>query len=207
LIYHEKFSTIYHDIIASVGQNKSDIFLILIGGFSRSGKTTFANQLNKELRNSGYNSTVIGIDSWLLDIIDRPKDSIITQRYDCKDIESSVINLLNGKSIYPPNYDASSRKRIKNIMSQPVSISEGIIIWEGTIALSIKELLRQSNLNIFININDYTRLKRIIKFYRDEKKVPREEYKNIIKERETEEIPYIRNSMVNAHYIFNTKTN
>lgn len=129
-------------------------------------------------------------------------DSKVTERYDIIAISDSVEKLLNGKTILPPVYDPITRKRLECNLGHPVKIKSGILIVEGVIALSINNLVKKSNFNIFIEIPDCVRIKRLIDFYGRVKKLPQPEYKSIIIAREKEEIPFVKKTAVNADIIF-----
>lgn len=182
-------------------QNKNH-FVMLIGGCSRSGKTTFSKQLAQKIEENGLNTLIISIDSWLLSIEDRKKNSKVYERYDTEGIGSALNGLLNRKTIISPVYDPISRRRHKELKGESFHIQSGIIIFEGTITLSIKKLLQKSDLNIFVQTSDCTRLKRLLNFYANTKMLCKADYKRIILSREDEEIPFIKQSVQNAHFIF-----
>ena len=78
---------------------------------------------------------------------------------------------------------------------------------EGVIVLALEKLRKISALKLFVECGDYTRLKRLISFYRDFKVLRKSEYKVIIKEREVEEVPFIKATRAFADLVVNPSEN
>lgn len=189
-------------VIDEIKRQKRDHFVILVGGCSRTGKTTFSKQLAKKINEQGQNTLIVSIDSWLISLEQRKKNSKVYERYDTKGIVNALSNLLNNKIVIPPFYDLASRGRLNNKEGQSLQLKSGVIIFEGTISLSIRMLLEKSDLNIFVQTSEYKRIKRLIEFYSKIKGLGKSEYKKILLSREDEEIPFIKQSAKNAHIIF-----
>jgi len=198
----KSISVIAQKIINLSNYKNDTVFVVLIGGCSRTGKSTLANMLIEILNTSGYFSLLLRIDSWLISIDERKHGSTVFERYNTNAIIDSVEKIVKGGTIMPPIYDPIKRKKTDEYSSSPVSIQSGILIVEGTITLSIKELLDKSGFRIFVETSDLIRIKRLIDFYSRVKKVPKQEYKQILSSREKEEIPFIKNTASKADIIF-----
>ena len=181
--------------------------LTLIGGCSRSGKSYISNYIKHNLKLYNKNIIIVNLDHWLLSINQRKQDSTVLERYDVGGINTSIPELLKGKTIFPPIYDPITRLRICESSNSPIQINTGLIIVEGVIALAIPELLELSSLNIFVDNPDEVRKSRLSKFYLEEKKVSDQEYKLLMEIREEEEVPFIKSTKINAEIIFNNSTN
>jgi uridine kinase len=142
-------------------------FLIGIAGGSGSGKTYLANKILDTFKDKVL---VIQQDSYYKDLsgIEFNKRNLENfdhpNSIDIKLLKTHITKLLNGKSIDRPTYSFSEHIRkdqIKTISPKPIIIVEGILI------LSFKELLNLFSLKIFINIKSdirfIRRLKRDIK--------------------------------------------
>ena len=200
----ESVDVIAKNAIDSIKSHNKNHFVILIGGCSRSGKTTFSKQLAQITEENGIDTRIICIDSWLLSIEKRKTNSTVYERYDTEGIAKALHDLLINKTIIPPIYDPISRRQINNQNCPNLHIKSGIIIIEGTITLAIDKLVQKSNLNIFIQTSDCIRLKRLLDFYSRVKGLNKKEYKQIISSREKEEIPFIKKSARFADIIFQT---
>lgn len=196
--FHELFSETQKIYDRSSG----NIFLVLIGGCSRSGKTTLSNKLSAHFNESGIETLVVGLDSWLIGVNDRKPDSMVIERYEMQRINSDLEVLLNGGIITPPVYDPVSRKRIAGNGEKSLKIKKGIVIVEGVVALSDPGLIGKKGISVFVKTSHLTRIKRLLDFYGGIKKIPREEYKQIIREREKEEVPFIDKSVDFADLIY-----
>jgi len=85
---------------------------MLIGGCSRTGKSTLASKLSKTFEADGVECGIVNLDSWLVSLEERKIDSTVMERYDCVAIIKAVKEILSGKKVFPPVYDVVSRRRI-----------------------------------------------------------------------------------------------
>ena len=177
--------------------------IILVGGCSCTGKTVLVSKLTENIVNSGINTAVVNLDSWLISVEERKEDSSVIERYEIPLIISSLKKIQQGEAIYPPVYDAVSRRRITDSGVDSISMKSGIMIIEGVVALAIEELAENATLGIFVDIPDKLRKQRLVDFYADVKHLGKKEYENIIETREKEEVPFVKRTAVNAGIIFN----
>lgn len=168
--------------------------LILIGGCSRSGKSTTTEGLSKLFTINDIKNLVINLDNWLITIEKRRENSTVLERYDCRPISESVLRLIKGEKIFPPVYDSVTRKRVAEQSEKPLSIDKGVILVEGVVALAIQDLHDVAALKIYVKTNDQMRLKRIEELYLD-KGFTLEETNKIISARETEEVPFVKRTV------------
>jgi len=185
-----------------MGESSNKLMLILVGGCSRTGKTVLVSKLTENIISSGINTVSVKLDSWLISVENRKEDSSVLERYEIPSIISSIKRLQQGEQIYPPVYDAVSRRRIAESGVDSISITDGILFIEGVVALAIKELVENAAMRIFVDIPDKLRRQRVVNFYSDIKRLDRKEYEDIIKKREKEEVTFIKGTAVNADIIF-----
>lgn len=178
------------------------ILIVLIGGCSRAGKSSLARELFEKSKESGIDCCILNIDSWLVSVDKRKPFSKVTERFDMTAVNRAVEEILNGKIVTPPVYDPITRRQIQKIGNDPISITSGILIIDGVITLANEDLMKKSDYRIFVKISECVRLRRLIDFYSRIKKVPRKEYKKIIRDREKEEVPLIKKSSSLADVIF-----
>lgn len=178
------------------------VTLVLIGGCSRTGKSTLAERLKEKLRKNNLSVLVVNIDAWLIGIDQRKPETTVLERYDINMISTAIEKLIQGREVRPPVYNVVSRKRINGRYGKPLFLSSGIFIVEGVVGLAIPDLLSKSSLNIFTETTDLLRLERMMDFYKNVKKLHAVAYKKIILSREAEEVPFIKNSAKNADVIF-----
>lgn len=139
---------------------------IVISGCTCSGKTTLANKLSK---------TIMSQDSYYKDLKDIPKhkekylmDSI--NAFHINEYLEDSINLINNDSIYIPNYDISTNKRISKDLKL---FKSSLNVFEGLHTINILKDI--NTLKIFLNTSLDECLKRRIKrdtlLYRIDEKV------------------------------------
>ena len=166
--------------------------LVLIGGCSRSGKSTLAEGLESSLISKGTSSFVVAADYWLLPASHRKAGVTVLERYRVDELSNSVVSLLRGKSAYVTAYDPKTREFAGDLLTFKPQNSPFIVVVEGVIVLALEKLRKISALKLFVECEDCARVKRLIRFYRDFKVLRKSEYKVIIKKREVEEVPFIK---------------
>jgi len=171
--------------------HKSKMF-VLIGGCSRSGKTTLCRRIREDLYNRRIESSLINLDNWLIDINDRTGNETVRERYNYESITEDIEKVKKGHTIHPPLYDPQTRSIICKSSPNPIIIKNGYIgIVDGAIALDIEELRNIADFKIFVSVEDNLRRDRLMKFYLEYKGCSLQETIAIIKVREKEEIPII----------------
>lgn len=179
--------------------------LILVGGCSRSGKSTVTAKLAQALAEDKIENHVVNLDCWLVGVDKRKPGSTVMERYDCNEITRSIFSILEGKVVCPPVYDPVSRKRIAERGETFIQAQSGIVLVDGVIALALKELFAVTFLKIFVSVSDDIRMERLKYFYTQIKGRLPEETENIITQRENEEVPFIKNTAVHADLVFMEK--
>lgn len=175
--------------------------VILIGGCSRSGKSKLANDLAEEIRRHNKNVLIVNLDMWLYPASVRKKNSTVLDRYRISELISSIHRIQSGLGarVQPYNTQTRELENFSCIINPPSS--EFILILEGVIVLTQYELRKLSSLNIFLDINDQIRLKRLIRFYRDYKSMKKNDYKDLIRQRENEEVILIKKTAIYADIV------
>lgn len=177
------------------------IHLILVGGCSRSGKSTFSQQLADEIRLRHHSAVVLSMDSWIIGVDERPKNSSVKDRYDLPQIVRSVEALLKAQPVQIPIYDVKSRKRLAD-QRELVCISSGYLILEGVLALSSDKLRQCSQLSIYVDIEDSVRKQRFEIFYSKVKGLSPKEIKDLFAERELDEVAYVKQTRRCADVVY-----
>lgn len=181
--------------------------LVLIGGCSRSGKSTLAEELKSVLILRGLDSILVSADCWLLPASKRPPNATVIERYKVDELSNSVMSLLRGESVDMRPYDSKTRALSREMLTIKSRPSPSIVVVEGVVTLAVETLRKTSAMNLFVESSDLTRLKRLIRFYRDFKILRKSEYRAIIKEREIEEVPLIKATRIFADMVLTSYKN
>ena len=163
LTTYPKITRNLHSIIESISTSK----VWFIGGLSRSGKSTIANIIKRELNINDISCHVLSLDRWLLDE-DKRGDGV-WERYETSAIiglikQITSINNVEGVLLNLPNYSRVNRKRHIAMQSIKVS-SKDIIIWEGVIANAIANDLGLNQFSIYVEANESVRKSRMSREY------------------------------------------
>jgi histidinol-phosphate phosphatase family protein len=164
---------------------------IVVGGLSRSGKSTFANVLKYLLQGKGKKAHVISIDRWLKSDNDRTEG--VLGRYDIDTFLSFIKNIKNTgivSSIYHlPGYHKLRKEKKEFVETMEYSKNDVMII-EGNIALQIEYIASLSRQKFLITLNEESRKERVIKEYLI-RGLTSELANNIYVNRQTDESPFI----------------
>ena len=143
---------------------KSKTYIIGISGASGSGKTTFAANLAKKF--SIEQVLLLTQDSYYKDLSELTISERAKQNFDHPDsldfklLKEHLIQLKTGFNIQQPIYDFNIHARLSNTRTV---IPKQIIIVEGTLLLSQKELLKEFNTSVYIELDQQICLERRIK--------------------------------------------
>ncbi len=140
---------------------------VLVGGQSRSGKSTFASVLRDALRSIGRRVSVISADRWIKSEADRAPS--VFGRYDMDGLQEMLDTLSDAGrrpvDLRVPCYNKLKRTRVESAESISINSSD-IVILEGTIALALS-VTSKNNLHRFhVEIDEDDRKKRIVNEYR-----------------------------------------
>ena len=168
---------------------------VFISGLSRVGKTNLSSTLKYHLLEKNHNAIVLSLDRWLLSEDKRGKG--VLKRYALNELEE-LIRLLSDRGeetiINVPFYNKVTKKRISNY--EKISIMDSdIIIFEGTVALSLSNLVScKKSISWYIELNEEVRRKRFFNEYKL-RRFENNQIEMIYNERELDEHKLIRNSL------------
>jgi len=138
--------------------------IVLVGGQSRSGKSTMASVLRDSLMEMGKVSHVISTDRWLLNEKDRKPG--VLGRHDIDALYQFINAIKNNPrpfSLELPAYKKNTREYFHNVETLFVENSD-IVILEGVISLSLASLIPSAFL-VYVDINEEVRRQRILREY------------------------------------------
>ncbi len=139
------------------------MLVIGIAGGSGSGKTTVVSAIRSRLKE---NVVVIPQDSYYKDISDRSDSEKRTYNFDHPDaidwklLCQQLKELKEGKTIEQPvySYISCSRSKTETVTVHPADV----IIIEGILIFTCKELCKQMDIKIFVDADDDDRLMRVM---------------------------------------------
>ena len=139
------------------------MLVIGIAGGSGSGKTTVVSAIRSRLKE---NVVVIPQDSYYKDISDRSDSEKRTYNFDHPDaidwklLCQQLKELTEGKTIEQPvySYISCSRSKTETVTVHPADV----IIIEGILIFTCKELCKQMDIKIFVDADDDDRLMRVM---------------------------------------------
>lgn len=136
-----------------------------IGGRSRSGKSTFASVIARELRRHGNDAVVVQLDRWLL--ASRDRQPSLFGRFDFNSMEAAfrvaATRSSGAVTLDLPTYSHRRRERLQQ--SKSVRIAPGtIVLWEGVVALQLARIFSSPSTAIQVNTAENQRCIRFHKY-------------------------------------------
>ena len=175
--------------------------LILIGGYSRSGKSVLSDKLRDLLEEKGYSVQCLSLDNWILDYRYRTPEMSVRERFDWDKLCIDVRRLVSREEIVLPGYDLRTRTRVKK-NEKIFCFKSDVLIVEGVLALFDNLMSPDNGVRIFVDVSSDLRKERLLRFYTKDKGFDSRIAEMLIAEREKEEIPLIKSSIKNANIIF-----
>ena len=179
-------------------------FVVLIGGNSRSGKSTLARDLAVRFVRQGRSVQCIDLDHWLLPASQRTPDMGVLDRYQVASMERDLAAVLRGETVRMDVYDAATREKASG--QQEIRYNgEDIVLVEGVVALYLTTIRDQAGLRLFCDIDQDDYVTRFKSFYRW-KGFSDEEIVDLLKSRGFDEFPVIQESRKYADRIVSSGT-
>ena len=136
-----------------------------VGGLARSGKSTVAATLARQLRLSGTIARVIHLDRWLLSLADRPPG--VFNRFDTERLVAvharAATRAQTDVQLSLPAYHRRRRQRQENALGLTLHPGD-VVIWEGVVALELARRLGLSAQTIQIDTDETGRRTRFLHY-------------------------------------------
>lgn len=173
--------------------------LVLVGGQSRSGKSTLVRFLMRQMKLRSIPAAVICLDDWILPLDKRHSSQTVLERYPEAAIKKDITTLLAGDSVVIEAYDAASRgvERRPKVVHPPV---EGVVFVEGVVALNSAFLRSVSDMSIFVGVDRETHRRRFFQHYKEKGLTP-EGIASLYEERMRDEHPFVESASRYADFV------
>ncbi|MEI8054793.1 MAG: HAD-IIIA family hydrolase [bacterium] len=140
--------------------------LVFIGGQSRSGKSSFASALKHVLAEKGIHVKILSTDRWLLN--ESEQGNGVLARHSLKELEDIVFSVAfpekrpTGLSL--PLYYRLTKAQIRDVEVMKLC-SNDVIVFEGSVALALKDAAFCAEHRFFVEINKDEQKKRMLREY------------------------------------------
>jgi D,D-heptose 1,7-bisphosphate phosphatase len=200
---HDRLSRKISPIVEAIGQNR----LLLIGGLSRSGKSSLAQILKEQLAMTGRTAHILSLDGWLKPTDERAEGQGVGTRFDLATATRFVMDLLGqaeSASVRVPIYERITRILRKEPRILDIQPSDLLIV-EGVPALMCSELVSLSSIRVYTDVDRDERIDRLHKDYAW-RGMDTQEIDRLIASRDSDETEEVRRSCVHARFIIQTGT-
>jgi D,D-heptose 1,7-bisphosphate phosphatase len=139
-------------------------FVILVGGQSRSGKSTFTSYMKQQFKKHGKSVLSIRADDWIMPAADRTGEETVLERFRMRKLEKDILSFFNQEAVSVKKYDSKTRRLKEEIVYR--YHQEDIVILEGVPLLCSEPLGKLADVAVFTRVNEEERKKRFFDFYR-----------------------------------------
>lgn len=152
----------YEEIIDTINQSSKKPFVILVGGNSQSGKTTFASGLKRYLKLNEKSVLKIQLDDWIIPKEKRGKSHDPLHNFNAVKSSADIKRILAGGRIELEGYARALNQ--KPTPEKYQYTNEEVVIIEGVVALSIPYLNTIADLKIFKSIGVTEHKERVLRY-------------------------------------------
>lgn len=138
-------------------------FVILIGGNTRSGKSTLAACLRLSFEKQGHHVLQVGLDNWILPEEERRENMNVYDRFRLMSLENDIVDLIGGQSLKLATYVHHPERNSIPVEYNPANAR--VIIVEGVVALSSSMIRQLAHLKLFTGTDKETFRKRFYEYY------------------------------------------
>lgn len=154
----------FHKISTAFGKFKeSRPWVILIGGNTRTGKSTLASYLRLAFEKKGLATLSVSLDNWLLSEPERKQDMDVYARFQLPLIETELKKLVAGDTLYKTSYVNHPERKAQPLVLNPQGVR--IILVEGVVALSSPAIRDLADLRLFTTLTPDAFMQRMKEYY------------------------------------------
>ena len=175
-------------------------WIILIGGNSRTGKSTLASYLALLFGREGNHVLRVELDHWLIPESDRNGTMDVFERFRLPEAETDLERLFNGEAIRRSTYINHPERKSLPVEYDPAG--KDIIIVEGVVALSSSKIREKANLKLFTTVAQEIFYSRITAYYAWRGKTTGE-IESLVNKRKTDEYQRIEKESNLADLVIN----
>jgi mannose-1-phosphate guanylyltransferase / phosphomannomutase len=185
--------------ITEMVEKSSKTVLVGVSGLTRSGKSTFAHAVLKELREKGTTALHLRLDDWILPVSKRGPGSKAEERLQVDKYRELINKLLAGEEIIAPGYDAATRESAEEVAY--TMGGEKAVLLDGMFGCheNIREMLDYA---VYIDIDEELLRSRFADFY-SWKGDETDQIDRLLAERMKEEWPAVNKQLKTADQIIN----
>jgi D,D-heptose 1,7-bisphosphate phosphatase len=175
-------------------------WVILIGGNSRTGKSTLASYLRLGFEKKGLTTLSVSLDTWLLPDSDRKESMNVFERFQLSHIEADLKKLVKGDTLYKSTYANHPERDARPLVLNPQGVR--VILVEGVVALSSPPVRELADLRLFTTLDPELFIRRIEEYYLWRER-SRADIALLVEKRKTDEYQLIEKESKFADMIIN----
>lgn len=162
-ILDNPFETAYRKLLRAFKSSKSTPFVVMVGGQSRAGKTSFVRDMMYRLVQDGLQTIRLPLDQWILPEGQRLEKEDVRHSYQYDKMLSDIRGFLKGDLIHIPGYADHPERMAFGIQARWTG--ESIVFVDGVPALLDESIAELGHWKVFMEIEEDKRKSRFQRFY------------------------------------------
>lgn len=172
-ILENPFEEAYKKLLQAFKSSKATPFVVLVGGQSRSGKSSFVRDMMYRLVQDGLQTIRLPLDQWILPESQRKEVEDVRHTFQYDKLVSDIEAFIKGEMIQIPGYADHPERMAFGIQARWTG--EPIIFVEGVPALIDERIASCGHWKVFMEADEEKRRTRFERFYewkgKDEEKI------------------------------------
>ncbi|NVK04104.1 MAG: HAD-IIIA family hydrolase [Flavobacteriia bacterium] len=172
-ILENPFEEAYKKLLQAFKSSKATPFVVLVGGQSRSGKSSFVRDMMYRLVQDGLQTIRLPLDQWILPESQRKEVEDVRHTFQYDKLVNDIEAFIKGEMIQIPGYADHPERMAFGIQARWTG--EPIIFVEGVPALLDERIAACGHWKVFMEADEEKRKTRFERFYdwkgKDEEKI------------------------------------
>ena len=149
--FRETLDAVAGRVVSDLRSPRGRPLTISVAGNSRSGKSTFAELLRRELRRRDVAALTVNLDDWIVPRAQRTAAMGVLDRFQITRLEGDVRALLSGHPVSIRPYDARTSTARSDAIEYRLDGMD-VVIFDGIVALGNAALRELSDVRVFLDI-------------------------------------------------------
>ncbi len=162
-ILDEPYSDAYQTLLKKFQSTRKSPFVVMVGGQSRSGKSSFVSDLKFRLTRDGIQSIRIPLDQWILASDVRGEVEDVKKTFQIDRMKNDLRDFLDGRPMQIPGYADHPERMAFGIHA--AWTGEAVVFIEGVPALIDEEMAELGDWKVFMESEEAKRQDRFHRFY------------------------------------------
>jgi D,D-heptose 1,7-bisphosphate phosphatase len=162
-LLYPPYEALWSEVLSELPPFNQQPLVVLIGGNSRSGKSTLAAWLALKAKHAEIPAMHIRLDDWIVPAEKRTEEGKVLDTFQWPKVEDDVLAILRGEHVALKPYNSHPSWNIGEVNYRRTN--ERLIIIEGVVALALTKVMEQARLRYHKSIGPDELYRAFTRFY------------------------------------------